>query len=146
MRVLIVEDNAFNAFCLRRLLESVLGTSCVITVVDNSHAALTLIYRSSAPDLIIIDGQLGAPDSGGYCNSPELANILLYKYPELPIVVWSDEDEVRREFMRVFQAHDRLIQDCYFWNKTVDLDFISSIWTQCIGLPHTDYARTVVAH
>ncbi|MDI1352503.1 MAG: response regulator, partial [bacterium] len=93
MRVLIVEDNAFNAFCLRRLLESVM-TFGTVTIVNNSRAALSLINNYS-PDLVIIDGDLGAFNDGLHCNGPELATIILGKYPHLPLIAWSDSIELR---------------------------------------------------
>ena len=134
MRVLIVEDNEFNAFCLRRLLESVLTGAVSVSVVDNSHYALSLIYATNLPDLVIIDGNLGVPDNGLHCNGPELANILLYKYPHLPIVAWTDSEAMRQAFSQVFEEHDRLINDFSFWNKTVSLDCISNTWAHYFGV------------
>lgn len=132
MHVLIVEDNEFNAFCLRRLLESVMTTSSSVTVANNSQAALSLIYNT-LPDLVIIDGALGAPEKGAYCNGPELANILLYKYPELPVIAWSDSETMRQEFSDVFAHYDRPINKYNYWAKAVSLEVIHSAWAYYFG-------------
>jgi len=128
MRVLIVEDNEFNAFCLRRLLESVM-TSGRVTVVNNSNAALSLFY-SHPFDLVIIDGGLGAVRGNGtYCNGPELAQILLYKYPHLPLIAWTDSEPMRHAFAETFKQHDRPLNDFTLWNKTVPVETICKAWT-----------------
>lgn len=70
MRVLIVEDSAFNAFCLRRLLESVVA-SISVTIVNNSQAALSFV-NNYCPDIVIVDGDLGASPDEMNCNGPSL--------------------------------------------------------------------------
>jgi CheY-like chemotaxis protein len=128
MRVLIVEDNEFNAFCLRRLVESVM-VSGRVTVVNNSNAALSLFY-SNPFDLVIIDGGLGAVRGNGtYCNGPELAQILLYKYPSLPLIAWTDSTPMRQAFADIFKQHDRPINECTLWNKTVTVETIGKAWS-----------------
>ena len=123
MRVLIIEDNEFNAFCLRRLLESVI-TLGTVTLVNNSNAALALFY-SHPFDLVIIDGDLGAARSqGAYCNGPELAQILLHKYPQTTLVVWTDSQQLRQEFSAIFNQYDRQLDYFSLWNKTVSMEFI----------------------
>lgn len=126
MRVLIVEDNEFNAFCLRRLLESVLTVGTII-IANNSNVALSLFY-SHPFDLVIIDGQLGASRNKACCNGPELAQILLYKYPELPIIAWTDCESMRQSFTHIFKQHDRSVNDFTLWNKTVTAETIASSW------------------
>lgn len=128
MRVLIVEDNEFNAFCLRRLLESVIAIKSV-SVVNNSNAALSLFY-SNPFDLVIIDGGLGAVcGNGTYCNGPELAQILLYKYPHLPLIAWTDLVCMRQAFNDIFKQHDRVLNEFTLWNKTVTVETICKSWT-----------------
>ena len=128
MRVLIVEDNEFNAFCLRRLVESVIASG-TISVVTNSNAAFSLFY-SHPFDLVIIDGDLGAVRNNKiYCNGPELAQILLYKYPNLPLIAWTDSEELRQSFIHIFRQHDRMINDFTLWNKTVTIETICKTWT-----------------
>lgn len=128
MRVLIVEDNEFNAFCLRRMLESIMASGQV-TVVNNSNAALSLFYANPF-DLVIIDGGLGAiRGNGTYCNGPELAQILLYKYPHLPLIAWTDLASMRQDFIDIFKQHERAINDFTLWNKSVTVETIAKTWT-----------------
>lgn len=119
MRVLIVEDNAFNAFCLRRLIEQVILTVSV-NVVQNSHDALAVI-SNHIPDLVVIDGDLGTTE-GLNCNGPELANILLQKYPQLPLVSWSNSESMNESFMQVFRMHGKVYNECTIWTKLVSLE------------------------
>lgn len=128
MRVLIIEDNEFNAFCLKRLLESVI-TRGSVSIANNSNAALALFY-SHPFDLVIIDGDLGATRANGaYCNGPELAQILLYKYPQLALVAWTDSQQMRQEFSQVFQQDERAFNEFSLWNKTVTVETICKTWT-----------------
>lgn len=123
MRVLIVEDNAFNAFCLRRIVESVM-TSVSVTIVNNSVAALSLI-QNYHPDMVIIDGDLGAASADpAYCNGPELIRILLQKYSHLPLIAWTDSDDMRQEFARVFKSYSIPVNEFNSWPKVVSKDRI----------------------
>lgn len=127
MRVLIIEDNEFNAFCLRRLLESVVQVSS-ITVVNNSSAALMSLY-SHPFDLVIIDGNLGVKCTKGvHCNGPELAHIILYKYPQINLIAWTDSLLMRKEFSQVFALFDRTLNELNLWDKMVSLEAISKTW------------------
>lgn len=144
MRVLIVEDNDFNAFCLRRLLESVV-TNGTVTIVNNSNAALILFY-SKPFDLVIIDGQLGALKKTNYCNGPELAQILLYKYSDVPLIAWTDSLEMRQSFSHIFSQYERAVNDFTFWDKTVTLETICKTWAhyfdEYLGEQIPTYQRT----
>jgi CheY-like chemotaxis protein len=131
MRILIVEDNAFNAFCLGRLLESVMSLSTV-TVVKNSHEALSLI-KNNPQDMVIIDGDLSALNDGVHCNGPELAHILLQQYPHLPVIAWSDSEGMRDEFAQVFKWHEQPINEFKMWTKVVSLDRISKTCAYYFG-------------
>lgn len=127
MRVLIVEDNAFNAFCLRRLLESVV-TSISVTIVNNSQAALSFM-NNYCPDIVVMDGDLGASNDEVNCNGPELAGILMQKYPQLPIIAWSDSDIMREDFIQVFKNYGRLLNEYNTWTKVIGLERICKTWT-----------------
>ncbi len=123
MRILIIEDNEFNAFCLRRLLESVIHNTSV-TTVNNSSSALTLFYSQSF-DLVILDGDLGAARAkDAYCNGPELVSILLYKYPHINLIAWTDSSIMRQEFDVIFRQYGRKLDDIGLWNKTVAVETI----------------------
>ncbi len=115
MRVLIVEDNAFNAFCLSRLFETTYSPVRV-TVVNNSAAAMNQIERNK-PALVIMDGDLGA--CVPYCNGPVLTDILWQKYPDLPVVAWTDCDAMRSAFAAVFKRHDKHFNEFNNWSKSV---------------------------
>ncbi len=125
MRVLIVEDNAFNAFCLRRLLESVV-TSVSVTIVNNSQAALSLVHNN-VPDVVIIDGDLGAND-GVHCNGPVLADTLLQKYPHLPLIAWSDSLPMREAFSKIFKQHGKPLNEYNTWTKVITIERITKTW------------------
>ncbi|KGP62999.1 histidine kinase [Legionella norrlandica] len=131
MRVLIIEDNAFNAFCLRRLVESVIA-SVSVTIVNNSHAALSFI-NSHCPDIVVIDGDLGAMNDEMNCNGPELAGILLKKYPQLPIIAWSDSDTMREDFTKVFKTHGKLLNEYNSWAKVIGQERIYKTWAYYFG-------------
>ncbi len=131
MRILIVEDNAFNAFCLRRLLESVVST-VTVTIVSNSLEALPLI-NNNLPDMVVIDGDLGAANDEYCCNGPELANLLLQKFPHLPLIAWSDSELMREAFFRVFNKHRQPLNEYNSWTKAISLDRIFKTWAYYFG-------------
>ncbi|HDV5711164.1 TPA: response regulator [Legionella pneumophila] len=131
MRVLIVEDSAFNAFCLRRLLESVVA-SISVTIVNNSQAALSFA-NNYCPDIVVVDGDLGASPDEMNCNGPELAGILLQKYPQLPIVAWSDSDAMREDFIKVFKSHGLFLNEYNTWPKVIGLERIHKTWAYYFG-------------
>lgn len=131
MRVLIVEDNAFNAFCLRRLLESV-TTSLEVTIVNNSQAAL-LYVANNIPDLVIVDGDLGALNAELHCNGPQLSRLILKKYPHLPLIAWSDSDVMRQDFAVVFEQFDRPYNEYNSWTKVISLERICKTWAYYFG-------------
>ncbi|TAL58566.1 MAG: response regulator [Legionella sp.] len=135
MRVLIVEDNAFNAFCLRRLLESTIAMLSV-TIVSNSQAALTLMQQQ-LPDLVIIDGDLGQVSEIQY-NGPILADILIQKYPQLPIIAWSNSASMVQAFAHVFKHHQRSLNQYNCWSKMVNAESILQTWTHYFGESMSD--------
>lgn len=144
MRVLIIEDNEFNAFCLRRLLESALPDGN-ISIANNSNAALSLFYAHPF-DLVILDGDLGAARANGaYCNGPELAQLLLSKYPQIALVAWTDSQLMRQEFSLVFKQFQRQLNELSLWNKTVTTESIYKTWRhhfgELLGEPSVLYSR-----
>ncbi len=125
MRVLIIEDNAFNAFCLSRLLESVIS-SVAIDVVSNSQDALSFI-DTHVPDLVVIDGELNLIDEFS-THGPQLAAVILQKYPHLPLITWSDSEFMRGAFAKVLIQYNRLVNEYNTWNKTVSPECIQKTW------------------
>ncbi|BCA93843.1 response regulator [Legionella antarctica] len=130
MRVLIVEDNAFNAFCLRRLLESVV-TSVSVSIVTNSQAALVHI-NASLPDMVVVDGDLGAIDEQ-HCNGPQLVNLVLQKNPYLPIIAWSDSESMRDAFKVVFNRFNKPLNEYNTWTKAINIERICKSWAYYFG-------------
>ncbi len=130
MRVLIVEDNAFNAFCLRRLLESVV-TSVSVSIVNNSQAAVSHI-NGNLPDMVVVDGDLGAIDEL-HCNGPELVNILLRRHPYLPIIAWSDSESMRDAFAVVFNQYNKPLNEYNTWTKVIGIERICKTWAYYFG-------------
>ncbi|KTD76611.1 response regulator [Legionella waltersii] len=131
MHVLIVEDNAFNAFCLRRLLESLVEPISV-TIVNNSQAALAFI-ENQGTDVVIMDGDLGPDKDANHCNGPELAEILLNTYPNLPIVAWTDSDSMREAFSSVFIRNGSPLNEYNSWTKSIQLERICKTWAYYFG-------------
>jgi CheY-like chemotaxis protein len=116
MLVLIVEDNAFNAFCLSRILESSIP-DCHVRIAANSLDANVLIAQEQF-DLIIVDGDLGASD-GLHCNGPALVDLLWTESPWLNIVAWSDSSSMRQSFSDVFSRHHKPFDEQTCWPKMV---------------------------
>ena len=130
MHVLIIEDNAFNAFCLRRLLESVLK-GITVGIVNNSEAALAQV-KTNLPDLIIVDGDLCASEEL-HCNGPELADKIMSSNPTLPIIVWTNSKAMLKAFSAVFQQHQKPFDGFHNWSKMVSSEQINNSWTQYFG-------------
>ncbi|KTD66282.1 response regulator [Legionella spiritensis] len=116
MRVLIVEDNTFNAFCLTRLLQEV-HPHVQVTTVGDSISALSAIAQE-LPSLIIMDGDLGASD-GLHCNGPALADLIWQNNPSLPMIAWSDSEGMRHAFARIYKLHKKPFNDMLCWPKIV---------------------------
>ena len=108
-------------FRLCRLLESA-DPSVSVTIVNNSQTALSLI-NSDLPDIVIVDGDLGAND-GALCNGPSLVDALLQKYPYLPLIAWSDSEPMREAFSSVFKQHNKPFNEYNTWPKVVSLERI----------------------
>lgn len=126
MHVLIVEDNALNAYYLRRLLESLIEPSSV-AIVNNSQSAIEYIANQGA-DVVIMDGDLGvAPDDVRY-NGPELADFLLNRHPTLPIITWSDSELMHESFSKVFNKHGTSLNEFNSWMKSVQIERICKTW------------------
>jgi CheY-like chemotaxis protein len=113
MRVLIIEDNSFNAFCLSRLLEAVcpqVNISVITNSIDALHATETF-----NPNLVILDGDLGG--GANQYNGPVLADIIMRKYPDKAVVAWTDNAPFRSAFEGVFKAHHRSFNETVMWSK-----------------------------
>ncbi|KTD33781.1 two component sensor and regulator histidine kinase response regulator [Legionella nautarum] len=121
MRILIVEDNAFNAFCLSRLLETI-NKQIKLKLVNDSLSALCYLAQYEVA-LIILDGDLGASD-GVKCNGPALADVIWLNHPSIPIIAWSDSEEMRTAFSAVFRKHNKEFNDYSCWKKEVKVDLI----------------------
>ncbi|WED43038.1 response regulator [Legionella cardiaca] len=130
MRVLIVEDNAFNAFCLSRLLTTV-NKQVQLMVVNDSLSALNYLAENNV-SFVVMDGDLGATD-GLYCNGPSLAEIIWQKFPELPIVAWSDSDAMRRAFIDVFKQYNKPFNEYTYWTKVVSQERIRQSLTYLVA-------------
>ncbi|MDI9819005.1 MULTISPECIES: response regulator [unclassified Legionella] len=116
MRVLIVEDNAFNAFCLSRLLLTV-DKQIQVLLAKDSLSALSYV-TGNKPSLVILDGDLGASD-GLRCNGPALADMIWQANPNLPVVAWSNSDSMRSAFIEVFRQYNKPFNECSYWPKIV---------------------------
>ena len=137
MRILIIEDNTFSAFCLRRILESVLASVSVI-VTSNSQDALSLI-DFELPDLVIIDGELEQVNESSR-HGPQLAAAVLEKYPHLPMIAWTDSEFMREAFAKVFIQHNRLVNGHSIWAKVISPECVRRAWTYYFGeFPGKEY-------
>ena len=130
MHILVVEDSSFNAFCLRRLLESNLQDVDVTHVSDSLQAIKAL--NNQPFDLAILDGDLNATD--GLCfNGPTLADTIIQSHPMLPLIAWSDDASFQKAFVDVFQSHHRLINDASVWPKMVTPNRIINTFQTLFG-------------
>ena len=126
--ILIVEDHAFSAFCLSRILESSLDV-CQVRMVSNSVEARAAVLSEDF-DLIILDGDLGAGD-GINCNGPALADLLWSENPWLSIVVWSDSEKMCGAFAHVFKRHQKAFNEHFCWPKMVGKARVQSFFARC---------------
>ncbi len=121
MRVLLVEDNSFNGYCLQRLLETAIA-NIKVSVVQNSAAAIAAVEKQ-VPDLIILDGDLGISD-GLNCNGPALADTLWKQHPHIQIIAWTDSDNMQQAFSSVFKQHGKPFNSYSAWTKVVSQEKI----------------------
>lgn len=123
MHVLIVEDNAFNAFCLTRLLQA----SCQhikVSVVDNSAKAYNF-FLEQTPSFVILDGCLSARDRLN-AHGPILADLIWTAWPKMPVIAWTNCDTMRQTFNDVFKKHKKSFNEIYCWSKVVSQTCISN--------------------
>lgn len=122
MRILIVEDSAFNAFCLKRLLEQ-MDKELKVDIVPHSEAARSFLAKNPM-SLVVLDGDLGASD-GIFCNGPALADTIWANNPQQAIVAWSDSTTMRAAFAEVFKEYNKPFNANTCWSKVVSLDRLS---------------------
>jgi CheY-like chemotaxis protein len=120
MRVLIVEDNAFNAYCLRRLLEST-HYFLNVTVAATSQMALAHL-QNQCFDLMIIDGELSHESID--LNGPELTQIILEKNPGQHVIAWTDSPEMKEHFAQVFNQYHYGCNEYTLWSKAIHPEHI----------------------
>ncbi|KTC70180.1 two component sensor and regulator histidine kinase response regulator [Legionella birminghamensis] len=128
MQVIIVEDHAFNAYCLTSLLQEV-NPQVTVTLITNSLELNDYLSHSHA-DLIILDGDLGASD-GLRCNGPAVADSLLQTNPMIPLIVWTSSPAMRAAFASVFAEHQLRLSDDNCWPKMVSTDRIRHSLKTC---------------
>ncbi len=116
MHILIVDDNAFGAYCLSRLL-SLVSSEVSISIVHDSEKALVAIEEKQ-PDWLILDGDLHAGD-GIHCNGPALLDCIWTLHPDLSVVIWTDSDVMRKGFSEVFSRYNKPFTDDFNWPKMV---------------------------
>lgn len=121
MRVLIVEDGAFNAFCLTRLLEGVCQ-QVQVNVVSDSLSALNYLMHNN-PSLVIVDGYLRVGD-GLSCNGPALVDAIWQTNPHLPVIAWSDCENMRHAFAKIFKQYNKPFNEYTCWTKVVSQERI----------------------
>lgn len=139
MRVLIVEDNAFNAFCLTRLLTTV-NKQIQITVVNDSLAALAYLAENDV-SFVVVDGDLGVVD-GLNCNGPSLAELIWQNQPNMPLIAWTDSDTTRRAFIEIFKQYNKPINEYTCWTKVVSQDRIRQSLTYLLAQNLDKYFAT----
>lgn len=128
MLILIVEDNAFNAFCLSRILTATLK-GCQVKIASDSSEALSMIDADQY-DAVIVDGDLGASD-GMNCNGPALTDAIWSEYPWITVIAWSDSSSMRQAFSEVFKRHNKLFNEYFCWPKIIQEQSILAFWSYC---------------
>ncbi|MDP1603489.1 MAG: response regulator [Legionella sp.] len=149
MHVLIIEDSAFNAFCLTRLMQAACPQIQVITI-NNSVGVLSFLEKNR-PSLIILDGDL-RPNDELNCNGPALADAIWSNHSnQLPIIAWTDSESMRLAFAEVFKQHKKPFNDYHYWTKVVSQKRILQTIAYLIGndslqyLPKNDEAEALYA-
>lgn len=122
MSILIVEDNAFNAFCIKRLF-AFINSELELTVVPDGFSAFSYLAENR-PELVILDGDLSVSGTF-YCNGPALAELIWRTNPQLPIIAWSNSEAMRAAFAQVFMQHSRQLNDYNCWPKIVSVERIN---------------------
>lgn len=125
MRILVVEDSPFNAFCMTRLLQEA-NPALEVSVAKNSDEALISLAKEHC-SLAVLDGDLGAVVDGGLCQGPVLAVEIQKRYPKLPFVCWTDNAAMRQAFHNVFASVGIVMDNMYCWNKVIPLNEMRSI-------------------
>ena len=113
MRVLIVEDNSFNAFCLTRLLQTVFPKLEIHSAADSTYA------------IVIVDGCLGATD-GIHCNGPALADAIWSQDNNQHVIAWTDSKAQHQAFAETFKQHRQLFSEATCWPKIVTAERIEN--------------------
>lgn len=124
MRILVVEDSPFNAFCITRLLQEA-NPALEVAIAKNSDEALALLSLEHY-SLVVLDGDLGALD-GKLCQGPVLALEIQKQYPKLPLVCWTDNAAMRQSFQKVFAIAGIVMDEMYCWNKVIPIANMRSI-------------------
>ncbi len=105
MRILLVEDNKFDAQIAKRILQDPARVPCDLTHVQTLESALDQL--SAEPwDVVVVD--LSLPDASG----PNVVKTISLNYDEIPIVVFSgnSDDEFATEMIRT-GAQDFIVKD-----------------------------------
>ncbi len=120
MRVLIVEDHPFSAYCLQRLLESTDEDIQVLQAKFDIDIDVQVdLFR---PDVVVLDGHL---DNNEF-NGPALADRLWKKYLHLQIIAWTDSEAMRIAFQSIFHSHNKIFNDQFYWPKTITLKRVAN--------------------
>jgi CheY-like chemotaxis protein len=137
MHVLIIEDSAFNAFCLTRLMQATCP-QIQVTTINNSVDVLNFLEKNT-PSLIILDGDL-RPQDELHCNGPVLADFIWSSYSsQIPIIAWTDSDTMRLAFAEVFRRHQKPFNDYHCWTKVVSQERIMQTLAHLIGYDSVKY-------
>ncbi len=83
--------------------------------------------------MVVIDGDLGASKDGPFCNGPELADALLHKFPQIPLIAWTDSESMRESFALVFHHHNKSYNEYNNWTKVISLERLCKTWAFYFG-------------
>jgi len=125
IRVLLVEDNAGDAYLFRKALEEA-GLNCALTVIDDGFQALAFVRGEGAydgnpvPDLVVLD--LNLPKHGGV----EVLKAIEQspRFGSVPVVITSSSPSPPR------LTQSECVRVARYIAKPADLDEFMAIGTQ----------------
>lgn len=142
MRVLLVEDNSFIAFCLTRFLKEALVDAHVSVVKDADSAYQAVTHDT--PDLLILDGHLS--DDARAETGPEIADKVWQAFPDMAIVACTDSESMKGAFKTIFERHQKAFDKDSNWPKNIsDRATVSRVYHKIQGNYWTGRAKPAVA-
>ena len=128
MKVLIVDNNQINREAISRLLREQQAFDIDGLLEAPNRVMGAMLIEAIDFDLVIVGGILqnalpdGTTDDG---NGVALAAQLLAHKPATKIVLWSDNQALKRQFIQLLEQHHKHQPQQYCWPKALDSTALS---------------------